>query len=557
MNQDWAHQASALEADLAAYDAGTRRMMNVMATGTGKTHVFGRVFETFKSRLPGQQLVLAHTKELVKQASARMTDMYDSKFKVGIEMATITCDPESDIIVGSVETLGRKDTKRVDRFNWERIDKVIVDEAHHSTGDSYRRVLELTGSLAPDTDKLLLGVTATPNRPDGAGLSDIYEKVTFVYSLRQAIKDGVLAEVKGWRVQTTTSLAGVSVVGGDFVKSELSKVIDTSVRNSQVVSAWEKYGAGRRTLVFCGDIQHAEDMAEEFRKAGYAADAVWGDDPDRDAKLYAHQTGKIQILCNCNVLTEGYDDPEISCIVLARPTVSAILFAQMVGRGTRKAPGKTDCIILDVVDSTTRNSLMTLPSLLGIISSLNMEGRSVIEVVEEMEAAQDQYPTIDLTKLDNISDLQTIVSQVDLFEIRFPAEVEANSELTWFRAVDGGYKMRVPKETSKEGWVRIFENALGKWEILAEINDESLHGTRSTMEEAFRGADEAIRKRVSNKTLACVKREGTWQNKPVLKYPKLIKMLQRLYKNREFPLEHMTAGQASRLVNDRLNKLKK
>jgi ATP-dependent helicase IRC3 len=557
LNQDWAHQASALEADLTAYDAGTRRMMNVMATGTGKTHVFGRVFDVFKSRLPGQQLVLVHTKELARQANTRLTEMYGDTVKIGIDMGTVTCDSESDIIVGSVKTLGREETTRVDKYNWNRIDKLVIDEAHHSTGDSYRRVLELSGSLAPDTDKLLLGVTATPNRPDGAGLSDIYEKVTFVYSLRQAIKDGILSDVKGWRVKTSTSLAGVTVTGGDFVKSELSKVVDNTVRNAQIVSAWEKHGSDRRTLVFCVDVQHAKDVADEFQKAGYAADWVSGDDPDRDAKILAHSTGKLQILCNCNVLTEGYDDPAISCIVLARPTVSAILFAQMVGRGTRKAPGKTDCIVLDVVDNTTRNSLMTLPSLLGIIASLDMEGRSILEVVEEMEAAQDEYPTIDLTKLDSISELTTVISQVDLFEIRFPAEVEANSELTWFRAVDGGFKMRVPKETAKEGWVRIFENALGQWEIVADINDEPLHGIRPSMEEAFKAADEAIRKRVSNRTLACVKREGTWQNKPLLKYPKLIKMLQRFFKGREFPLEHMTAGQASRLINDRLNKLKK
>lgn len=545
------YQTNCLEANIAEYDKGCRRMVNVMATGTGKTHVFGRVFDTFKSRLPNQMMVLAHTKELVHQSHDRMAELYQSKYKVGIEMATIKCDPESDIIVASVETLGREESTRASRFNWDRIDKLIVDEAHHSTGDSYRRVFEHAGVFAPDTDKLFLGFTATPNRPDGEGLGQIFEKVAFVYSIRDAIKDGWLVPPKGWRVKTSLDLAGVGVRNGDFIKSELSTAVDTPTRNEEIVKAWELHGKGRQTVVFCVDIQHAQDVAAAFQKAGYPAEAVWGDDPNRDAKIQAHKIGELQILCNCQVLTEGYDDPAISCIVVARPTLSSISYQQMIGRGLRLFLGKIDCIVIDVVDSSLRNSLMTLPTLLGIITPMDLEGRSVIQVVEELELVQEQYPTIDLLKLDSMGQLKVIISQVDLFEIRFPTEVEQNSEFTWFRAADGGYKMLL----AGAGWVRIFPNVLGKWEIVADVNDEPLHGTRNSLEEAFRGADEAIRKRVSTKVLACIKREGTWQNKPLSKYPKLITMLKRLFK-KDFPVEHMTAGQASKLINERLTKLK-
>ena len=158
---------------------------------------------------------------------------------------------------------------------------------------------------------------------------------------------------------------------------------------------------------------------------------------------------------------------------------------------------------------------------------------------------------VDLLKLDCISELTTIVSEVDLLEVRFPPEVEQNSEFTWFRALGGGFRISL----GGAGYVNIRSNVLDKWEILAEVNGESLHGTRDTMEAAFKAADEAIRKRISAKQLAIIRRDATWQSKPLTKYPKMIGMLKRLFKGRQFPIEHMAAGQASKLINERLTKL--
>jgi hypothetical protein len=211
---------------------------------------------------------------------------------------------------------------------------------------------------------------------------------------------------------------------------------------------------------------------------------------------------------------------------------------------------KRDCLVFDVVDNSTRHSLLTLPTLMGIRADLDLQGRSLMACVEEMEAALEQCPSLDLTKLDNIGELKSTVENVNLFEIKFPAEVEQNSELTWFRAVGGGYKMLIPGET--KGWIRLFENALGQWELVAEIEEEPLHGVRDSMEAAFKVADEQIRKRVSAKTLSCLKREGTWQNTPVRK--KQINLIKRIFKGKTFAFDQMTAGQASKLIGERLNK---
>jgi ATP-dependent helicase IRC3 len=546
------YQTEAINADIAEYDKGVRRMLNVMATGTGKTVTFAKIKERFNSRLPGQLMVLAHTDELVSQNLEKIR-LENPTLKVEKEMAGEYADPTADIISASVATLGRAGSKRVERFNWDSIDKLVVDEAHHSTQESYGRVLAAAGSLRPDTSKLLLGVTATSQRPDGKALSDIFEKVAYVYTLRQAITDKWLVPIRGYRVATDTSLADVSIHNGDFAKGELSRTVNTPERNKRVVESWLKLAENRKTLVYTIDIEHAEKLAEEFRAAGVKAEAIWGDDPDREAKLKRHQTGETNVLCNCSLLVEGYDDPTIACVVLARPTASGLLYTQMVGRGTRLSPGKVDLIVIDMVDATQNNSLVTLPTLMGLSNVLDIKGADLLWVVEQIEELQEANPTIDFTKMESVDELKTIVQTVNMFEVRFPKEVEENSSLTWYRAVDGGYKILIPKDGPEpSGFLRLYENQLGQWDITGRIKDVTLAATRPTMEEAFKASDEQIRKRLGTMRLSYLLREATWHNKPVTAGQK--KMLERMFPWKKFQYNLMTSGQASKLISERLAK---
>jgi superfamily II DNA or RNA helicase len=552
MFQDRPYQSDAIAADIACYDTGVRRMMNVMATGTGKTVCFARLFEAMKSRLPGQMLVIAHTEELVEQNRKTMQNV-NPNLKVGKEMAGEYADTESDIISGSVQTLGRKGTERIKRFNWERIDKVIIDEAHHATSDAYRRILDMAGSLSPTTDKLLLGTTATSQRSDGKALSEIFDKVAYTYSLRQAITDKWLVPIRGYRITTSTVLDSVESSNGDYRLSQLREAVDSPSRNKQIVHEWSKIARDRSTLCFTCDIEHAEHLAAAFREGGVNAEAIWGDDPKRVEKLHLHRTGEIRVLCNCSVLTEGYDDPEVACIVLARPTKSAVLFTQMVGRGTRLAEGKTNLIVIDVVDSTIDHSLVTMPTLMGLQNTLDLKGRDVLEVVEEIERMQEEHPSIDFTTLKDINELQAVVKAIDLFEVRFPAEVEANSDMIWFKAIGGGYKINIPKDgPERAGFMHIHQNVLGEWAIEGRIKDVNLAATRPTVEEAFKASDEQIRKRLGKMRLAYLLREATWHNKPVTKGQQ--QMLKRLFPHRQFPWPQMTSGMASKMIAERLRK---
>ena len=341
--------------------------------------------------------------------------------------------------------------------------------------------------------------------------------------------------------------------GTDFAAGELSARVDTPLRNQQIVDAWRSHGENRKTVVFCADIQHAKDMAESFTNANVVAEAVWGDDPERTEKIARHRSGTTNVLCVCGLLLEGYDDPTIACVVLARPTQSPVLFSQCVGRGTRLAPNKKDLIVIDVVDGTMTHSLVTLPTLMGLPNTLDIKGRPLTEAAAFIEELQAKNPAVDFAKCDDIDDAKLLVEKVDMFSIKFPAEVEQNSELTWFRAACGGYKMLIPKEgASSAGLVHIYENALGIWELDGRVKDEGFHGIRPSFEEAIKVADEQVRKRVNTQTLSCVKREALWHKKKVSDGQ--ITMLKRLFPHRAFDFSLMNSGQASRLISERLTR---
>jgi ATP-dependent helicase IRC3 len=538
---------------IAAYDQNWRQQIVSMATGTGKTWVFSALYERIKSRLPGQMLVLAHTEELVDQNIDAMREVNPS-LRVDKEMATHHADPSlADVIVASVKTLGRLHTPRLAKYDIAKVDKVIVDEAHHTPADTYMNILEAFGVLREDTQKLLLGVTATPNRMDGKALGAVYKKLTYVYSLRQAIEDGYLVKVRGYKVSTGTSLADVSIHDGDFNKIELEAAIDSPERNKQVVDAWSERCEGRKTVVYAGGVSHAKNLAIAFGAAGITAWAVWGDDPDRKAKLNMHRNTAGSVLVNAQLLIEGYNDPSISCIVIAAPTASSVKFTQMCGRATRLFPGKVDCIILDMVDISGGHSLCTLPTLMGLPANLDMCGKSLSDTCKLIEDMQAENPSIDFTKLKSADGIQQFITEVNLFEVRFPAEVEANSDFTWSKAIDGGYVMRIPLQKNdctgaKPGIVRIHQNLLDKWDIDGYYGNRGFHGERESIEEAFAAADQQIRERAPA-SVVLVNRKASWMTKPATKGQ--LALLAKLYKGKAWP-EDFTQGQASFWINKRI-----
>lgn len=531
------YQKDALAAIKKTYQDGIGQQVIVMATGLGKTVIASHLPSTMADILPGQTLFVAHRGELLQQAMDKMR-LYNPGLKVDMEMAEHRADPDADVIVASVQTLGRKGTKRAERFNWDNVDKIVIDEVQHGVADSYLNLLDTVEALKPG--KLLLGITATPGRADGKALAQVYKKISYTYGLRKAVEDGYLCEPHGIRVRTDTSLDKVKTVGGDFNADELSDTINTPERNLLAVKAWLEHAKGRQTIGFTASIQHALDLAEMFVRNGIKAEAVWGADPQRAEKLARYASAETAVILNCNLLTEGYDNPATACILLTSPTKSSIVYTQRVGRGTRLSNGKKDCLVIDLVDSSSRHSLVTLPTLMGLSASLDLRGKGLIKSVQAIEQAAKEHPSVDFSKLPSIDTIQTMIEEADLFNVVFPSEVEAASELSWHTAPTGGYVLMLPNKDE----VRIRQNLLDRWEISGHIKGKKYKGERETLEEVFSAADKLVAD-TSPEVLKVVRREEKWHNDPPTG-PQL-KRLAQIFKGKQLPL-NLTKGQASKLI---------
>jgi superfamily II DNA or RNA helicase len=377
------YQEAAVRAAFDAWRDGLGRVVWSMPTGTGKTVAFAAVAERVL-RSCGRVLILAHREELIQQARDKLVAFAPwAAGSVGIVKAERD-EWEAPCVVASVQTL---QGPRLERYAPEAFALVIVDEAHHAAAPSYRRILDHLG--APH----VLGVTATPKRGDGVGLHEVFARVVYSYGMQDAIREGHLCDIRQFAVETTTDLDAVATRDGDFVVGQLADTVNTPERNALVVKAFLERGPERKAVAFCVDVAHAQALAEEFRAWEVEAEAVWGamGDEARAEALARFAAGELQVLCNCQLLTEGWDEPSVACVLMARPTKSRTLYQQAVGRGTRLCRGKPDLLVLDFVDATRRHNLVTTPDLLGD-SCANMRGKSWSqrerEIAEERERAQ-------------------------------------------------------------------------------------------------------------------------------------------------------------------------
>ncbi|PSR21560.1 MAG: hypothetical protein C7B47_17230, partial [Sulfobacillus thermosulfidooxidans] len=239
---------------------------------------------------------------------------------------------------------------------------IVVHNCHHAPAPSYRKILDY---LQPD---LLLGVSATPFRTDLTSLETVFDKIVYSYGIREAIQDGWLVDIQAVRVQGSADLDAVATRGGDFVEGQLQVALNSERRNALIVTAYQTHTPDTKAIVFCAGVQHAHDLARMFQQHNIPAAAVDGgmDLADRRRILQSFHDGSIRVLTNAQLATEGYNEPSIETVILARPTKSLALFTQMVGRGTRPAPGKDHMILIDIADNTRRHKIISVRDLLGL-----------------------------------------------------------------------------------------------------------------------------------------------------------------------------------------------
>lgn len=337
------YQLRALDAAQSSLQAH-RAALIVLPTGTGKTVVFSHLARQQRKRT----LVLAHRQELIEQAAQKLKDVTGEH--ASIEMAdrysneTCAFGP-SRYVVASVQTMlsGHGGRKRMHRFNPSDFSLVIVDEAHHASARSYREIMQYF--LRWPTVSVL-GVTATPDRGDRKTLGSAFQTIAYSYDVLDAINDGWLVPIRQSIVQVgALDFSDVRVRGGDFVESDLARVMNYEKVLHGVVAPAHEITAGKQTLVFAASVDHATRMAEMWNRyepgCAQSIDGSMAKDKRRTL-LSAFANRQFRVLTSCMVLTEGWDCPQVEAIVMARPTKSRALYAQMLGRGTRPLPGLVD-----------------------------------------------------------------------------------------------------------------------------------------------------------------------------------------------------------------------
>lgn len=324
---------------------GKKRTLLVLPTGTGKTIVFSKIIED-RVKKGERILVIAHRGELLEQASDKL---YKS---TGLKTATEKAEQTSlgslyRVVVGSVQTLQRE--KRLNQFPPEYFDTIIIDEAHHAISDGYQRVLKHF------EDANVLGVTATPDRGDMRNLGSYFESLAYEYSLPEAIKSGYLSPIKALTIPLKLDLSNVKQQAGDFSTKDLGTALDPYLE--QIAEEMKKQCFNRKTVVFLPLVKTSQKFRDILNQHGFKAAEVNGESTDREQVLKDYEEGKYNVLCNSMLLTEGWDCPSVDCVIVLRPTKVRALYSQMVGRGTRLAPGKKELLLLDFLWHTERHEL--------------------------------------------------------------------------------------------------------------------------------------------------------------------------------------------------------
>ncbi|WP_306529667.1 DEAD/DEAH box helicase [[Ruminococcus] torques] len=339
------YQKEAKEAVFEQWGNGTRKTLLVLPTGCGKTIVFAKITEECVSH-GDRVLILAHRGELLEQAADKIAKA------TGLKCATEKAEESSlgswyRITVGSVQSLMR--TTRLSRFPEDYFNTIIIDEAHHCISDSYQRILK----YFPDAK--VLGVTATPDRGDMKNLGQVFESLAYEYTLPKAIKEGYLSPIKAVTIPLQGDLTGVGVQSGDFKAGDLGTALDPYLH--QIANEMVRYCRDRKTVVFLPLVKTSKKFRDILIANGFRAAEVNGESQNRAEILEDYASGKYNVLCNSMLLTEGWDCPDVDCIVVLRPTKVRSLYCQMVGRGTRLAPGKDHLLLLDFLWHTERHEL--------------------------------------------------------------------------------------------------------------------------------------------------------------------------------------------------------
>lgn len=411
------YQEEAVSRLRASYGSGKRAPLFVLPTGGGKTFVFTYVGNKAVER--GNRVgILVHRQELLLQASRSLQAM---GVRHGLISPLFNMNSEP-VQVASVQTLLQRLKRHVIPF-----DLLIVDEAHHAVAGTWRKIIDHYPNAK------ILGVTATPIRSDGQGLSEMFDDLIVGVSMATLIEMGYLVRPIVYAPPTAVDLSGVRKRGGDYDAKQLSERMDKPTITGSAVEHYKRLCPGKPAIAFCASVAHAQHVADQFRLAGFNAVSLDGtmSDTDRKAAIDGLANGKIHVLTSCDIVSEGTDIPVVEAAILLRPTQSTSLYLQQVGRALRSAPGKTHAIILDHVGNVLRHGMpeehrdWTLDGIAKPTAANDNEKPMALKQCERCYAVFKPSPVcpqcghVHVTKEKTIAETDGELEQVD------PAKIEA------------------------------------------------------------------------------------------------------------------------------------
>jgi superfamily II DNA or RNA helicase/SOS-response transcriptional repressor LexA len=396
----YAHQLETLVYLEKMRKEGKSTFLIVLPTGTGKTEIFINDITGLRKDKPDlKALIMVPTRNLRRQTIDRFIELPEYNDSVS---SFITPDGEKDIIVQTYAAMHRN----YYNFDQNHFDYIVVDEAHHAQAYGLRRVIE---HFNP---KHLIGVTATPNRLDQKKLEEIFGEYESMLSLVDAVRKGLVPSIRCYRVKSNVDLSEVRFNGKEYIKSDLQKTLQVPSRDKLIADTLTKYFAGtfgdKQGVVFCVDINHAKRMAKVLNSSGISAFAVSGSNRIESEKAQIeYNDKKVRFLCTCDLLTEGWDSPQTSILVMARPTFSQVVYTQQLGRGLRKYPGKEALYVIDVVDNYgARLKPLSLHALFGIGNYTPFD-----DIIRTDEASSVE----ELVILDGLYEEERRIEPIDIF----------------------------------------------------------------------------------------------------------------------------------------------
>lgn len=437
------YQADAVQAVEESWAAGMRRPAVVLPTGAGKTVVFAHLTaDRQRKRAHRRTLVVAHRNELIEQAAAKISAVAPD-LQVGIVKAQRN-ETRAAIVVASVQTLRSEARRRM----ISDVGLVVIDECHHAAADSYLAVLVHYGCLPPPNGVLppdgadAVGFTATMVRGDTKALGAVWEDVVYRRSIADMIRQGYLVRPHGIRVRIDDlDLSKVRRNRGDYSEGDLGRALTDSLAPEIIAKAVIEHASNRRSILFAPTVASGTVIAEAIRDTGLSVEIVTGEmaPTERRRVLGDFADGKTNVMVNCMVLTEGFDDPATDCVIIARPTTNVGLYVQMVGRALRPFMGKTGALVLDVVGASQRHALASPVDLFGDDPDLAREARAELG---ELEAD----PELDEGEI--VADYvtgPTVSEAVDLFHGSIMQWLQTDGGI-WFLAAGTRYIAIVPSE---------------------------------------------------------------------------------------------------------------